>query len=660
MSGVLNDCDALLQAASVRVLNPANAWINLDTSAPGFHLTSTGVADLAVVTVTADLVGLDDAVSFSVVGGTLSNANGKSVDVTYTGSTAIVTATVVSGGEEFTRSCVIPVLRDGSSGATAKIVRLEASEEVFKITKAGANSPASITLTASGQNLGSSPNFTIPVGTATLTAGANGSQKILTFANMASDSVTIQVAQDGQTDRVTITKLREGADGIDAITGVLTNELVALPANNAGAVSSYTGADCTLKIYKGITEDTGWAFSFAPVTNAASLAYTTAGGTVTITGMAAGVDAAFVDITATKSGHANVVKRFNVTKSKAGATGSGTPGARGAGHYYAAGGAWSDGVADAATPDGNVVGDVVTISSGTFVMEKRWTGSAWVDNGVVINGKLIVPDSILTSSIAANAVQAKHIAAGAVKTSSLVVSGNGDNLIPDPRFKDLAWWGRPGHPVQQYGGVANYWRLGCTMVLDTTLNASQGAFKDSFTPMFTVTPGATYRVEYQSFMSGDFQGQVGIYLHIPQVNWYNMGAADIPGWAFAETGMLPQFASISAKGTRDVGQTFTIPVVGGDGKTVPYEVQLRITSYVTAGYLELGSFTLTRVSDSVLIKDGAVTASKMSVVQLDAMTARIGMLRTASSGARTEIKDNIIRLFASNGVAVVEIGDTNL
>jgi hypothetical protein len=46
-----------------------------------------------------------------------------------------------------------------------------------------------------------------------------------------------------------------------------------------------------------------------------------------------------------------------------------------------------------------VVNDVVTISTTTFVGEKRWTGSAWVDNGVVIDGKLIVPGSILASSI---------------------------------------------------------------------------------------------------------------------------------------------------------------------------------------------------------------------------------------------------------------------
>jgi len=194
MSTVLNDRDAILQAATVRIVNPKNAWINLTASAPGFHLNSAGQVDLSKVTVTADLVGLDDAVTFTAVGGTLSNAAGRSVDVTYAGQAAIITAKVVSNGDEFQRALVIPVLRDGASG-------------------------------------------------------------------------------------------------------------------------------------------------------------------------------------------------------------TGTPGARGAGHYYGSGTAWTDTLANITVPTTKVVGDVVTISSGTFAMEKRWTGSAWVETGVVIPGSLIVPGSILASAL---------------------------------------------------------------------------------------------------------------------------------------------------------------------------------------------------------------------------------------------------------------------
>lgn len=202
MSTVLNDRDAILQAATVRIVNPKNAWINLTASAPGFHLNAAGQVDLGVVTVTADLVGLDDDVTFSAVGATVSNAAGRKVDVAYGGQTAIVTATVTSNGDEFKRSLIIPVLRDGASG---------------------------------------------------------------------------------------------------------------------------TGTP-------------------------------------------------------------------------------GAPGARGAGHYYAYGTSWTDTLANITIPTTKVVGDVVTISGGTFVMEKRWTGAEWVENGVVVNGNLIVPGSVLGSALRAGTV----------------------------------------------------------------------------------------------------------------------------------------------------------------------------------------------------------------------------------------------------------------
>lgn len=110
-------------------------------------------------------------------------------------------------------------------------------------------------------------------------------------------------------------------------------------------------------------------------------------------------EGAAVTASVTSNGQVYSATRY-ISKMRDGANGSkGVDGPRGAGHYYVAGGSWSDIVADMATPGENVLDDVVTISSGTFVMEKRWNGSAWVDNGVVINGKLIVPESILAGAI---------------------------------------------------------------------------------------------------------------------------------------------------------------------------------------------------------------------------------------------------------------------
>ena len=57
-----------------------------------------------------------------------------------------------------------------------------------------------------------------------------------------------------------------------------------------------------------------------------------------------------------------------------------------------------------------------------------------------------------------------------------------------------------------------------------------------------------------------------------------------------------------------------------------------------------------------MIKTGTIQASRLSVSQLSAITANIGLLRTASSGARMEIENNVQRVFDSSGNLRVRLG----
>lgn len=59
---------------------------------------------------------------------------------------------------------------------------------------------------------------------------------------------------------------------------------------------------------------------------------------------------------------------------------------------------------------------------------------------------------------------------------------------------------------------------------------------------------------------------------------------------------------------------------------------------------------------SFQIQAGAVTADKIDVNTLSAITARIGELKTADTGARTVIKDNLIEVYDSNNVLRVRMG----
>lgn len=121
MSTVLNDRDAILQAASVRIINPKNASILMSASTSLFHLSVAGAVDVPAITITATLIGLEGDVTFTADGVALTGVTGKSAVVRYvdmTGPAAIITASLVAGGQTFWQSCIIGTVRDGASGGS--------------------------------------------------------------------------------------------------------------------------------------------------------------------------------------------------------------------------------------------------------------------------------------------------------------------------------------------------------------------------------------------------------------------------------------------------------------------------------------------------------------------------------------------------------------
>lgn len=91
---------------------------------------------------------------------------------------------------------------------------------------------------------------------------------------------------------------------------------------------------------------------------------------------------------------------------------------------------------------------------------------------------------------------------------------------------------------------------------------------------------------------------------------------------------------------------------------------------VTAGKINAGAVTTEKLAANAVAANNinagavttdkldakAVTAEKMSVDSLSAICATIGTLKTADSGARTVITDNLIQVYDSNNVLRVRIG----
>lgn len=82
------------------------------------------------------------------------------------------------------------------------------------------------------------------------------------------------------------------------------------------------------------------------------------------------------------------------------------------------------------------------------------------------------------------------------------------------------------------------------------------------------------------------------------------------------------------------------------------------TTTIDGKYLHIKSTTVidNNVIVSRMLAAKAVTADKLAVTSLSAITANIGTLRTKTSGARTEIKDNLIEVYDSNNRLRVRMG----
>ena len=82
------------------------------------------------------------------------------------------------------------------------------------------------------------------------------------------------------------------------------------------------------------------------------------------------------------------------------------------------------------------------------------------------------------------------------------------------------------------------------------------------------------------------------------------------------------------------------------------------TTTIAGKYLHVTGETVfdNNVIVSRMLAAKAITADKLAVTSLSAITANIGLLRTAISGARMEIKDNLIEAYGSDNKRYVRIG----
>ena len=211
----------------------------------------------------------------------------------------------------------------GSEGKSAKTLILSASSNTVKINQDSSIQSDTITLQANMQNMVGTATFSaIPyIGTTPQTAIAlGGAGNTRTFSTSSWNKnwtfLVVTATFESFIDKQTIISVKEGKDGVDSITGLLTNESMTLAADKDGIVESFLEASGTFKVFDGLSDVTG--------KNVAYTLKNSSGGTFNInasTGVynitAMSKDSAIAIFEATYK-NIKIEKMLNVAKSKAG------------------------------------------------------------------------------------------------------------------------------------------------------------------------------------------------------------------------------------------------------------------------------------------------------------------------------------------------------
>lgn len=335
MVTLVNDCDVLLEGSGQRANNPLDADIILTLSAPAFHVDTSNNPLPSTITVTAHLISLTGFVQFSATGATVTNnvdSNNNVVPNTcvvayssLTGQNCSVTATLTVNGQTFTRSITFGKVSDGAAGgngtqgpagnqyAQALLYQWStASTLALPNGTSGYTWATGLNTTYSGNDGWSTtvpanpgtPGIKLYVATATINAPGGTASTIVSYT---SSNTTVQAWT------------QNGNNGVNTITGLLTNEATTLAATSAGVVSDFSSAGGTFKVYDGTTDRTGTFATYTVVSQTGCTVAINASGVYSVSAMSA--DSATATLQAVYSG-VTLQKTLSLAKSKAGTTGT--------------------------------------------------------------------------------------------------------------------------------------------------------------------------------------------------------------------------------------------------------------------------------------------------------------------------------------------------
>ena len=158
----------------------------------------------------------------------------------------------------------------GEDGAVAKTFLLSASNNIVKRNQQGVPINETIKFTVQMQNMVGVATFSaVPYinNTPQTAIALGGTGNIRTFStsswNTSWTSIVVKATFDKFDDTQTLISIQEGKDGVNAITGLLTNESVSLTTNSEGTITNLSDANGVFKVFDGLSDVTGKNVTYA-------------------------------------------------------------------------------------------------------------------------------------------------------------------------------------------------------------------------------------------------------------------------------------------------------------------------------------------------------------------------------------------------------------
>ncbi len=264
---------------------------------------------------------LTDSGNYLTVGvqsGVAADIDTASISYAITGKTFNGSAISITAQQSFSKS------KAGAAGTPATYVTVT-GEQAFKFAT-GSATPTSTNITLTAALTGGLTTYQWDYwnGTAwtTLSGTVNTSTYTLAYNNAAftANSLRVRCISETAFDEITIVKLYDGATGVSAVSGYLTNETVAVATASDGTGAIYTSAGGTFKVFNGTTDvTTSTAFTTTAAVSGLTLTIGAATGVYSLAGIWTSDTASFT-LTGVYSG-TTITKVYKITKAKAGVDG---------------------------------------------------------------------------------------------------------------------------------------------------------------------------------------------------------------------------------------------------------------------------------------------------------------------------------------------------